>query len=238
MKKFEHYLLTKFNIGLYSNKKTDKNGRKIDDDQWMKHRLKLFKKYCFPSIIKQTNQNFQWLVLFDRRTPKKYLDKINEFKKYKPLILCFGGWFDEIIKKNLDPNTKYLITTRIDNDDAFNIRAIEVIQKQFHEQDCLLINFPIGYCLDVNNKCVFLNGSISNPFISLIEKVKKTGPEINIKTVRCMNHSHLNQLGEIKQVETTVPMWVQVIHERNLANQARGKPFPLEQLRKKDFGLN
>lgn len=121
MKKFEHYLLTKFNIGLYNDKKIDKNGRKINDDQWMEHRLKLFEKYCFPSIIKQTNQNFKWLVLFDRRTPKRYLNDINRFKKYKHFIPFFGGWFDENIKKNLDPHAKYLITTRIDNDDAFNI---------------------------------------------------------------------------------------------------------------------
>src|SRR5690606_22980542 len=133
--------------------------------------------------------------------------------------------------------TKYLITTRIDNDDAFNIKAIEYIQDHFAHQDLLFLNFPIGYCLKDRTNQLSLNGSKSNPFISLIEKVTWKNQEPIVRTVRCMNHSHLSQIGTIKQIAVKTPMWLQVIHDLNIVNKLRGKPVPKGQLDKSQFGL-
>ena len=241
MQKFEHYLLTKFNKGLYTQSQKTKGDRKARDE-WMVHRIRLFEKYCFPSIKSQVNQDFKWIVIFDRKTPKEFLRKIEEYTQYKNFIPVFDGSFDHHIKKLLRPETQYLITTRIDNDDAFHKNAIKKIQLHFAKDNLayardFFLNFPIGYCLDEQTGQITLNGSKSNPFITLVEKVKRGPKAVSIKTVRCMNHSHLDRLGKIKQICTTTPMWVQVIHKRNISNRVRGNPIPKEQFRRKDFGF-
>lgn len=241
MGKFEHFLLTKFNKGLYTQSKQTRGDRKARDE-WMVHRIRLFEKYCLPSIKNQVNQDFKWLVLFDGKTPKEFRRKIEEYAQYKNFIPVFDGWFDRHIKKLIRPETQYLITTRIDNDDAFHKNAIKKIQLHFTEENSgptrnLFLNFPIGYCLDDQTGQITLNGSKSNPFITLIEKVKRSPRGVSIKTVRCMNHSHLDRVGKIEQICTATPMWVQVIHERNISNRVRGNPLPKKQFKRKDFGF-
>lgn len=238
MKKFEHFLLTKFNKGLYTRSKKT-GGKRTVRDEWMTHRIRLFEKYCLPSIKNQATQDFKWLVLFDRNTPEKYRKRIEEYTRYRQFIPVFGGWFPQHVKRLLKPETQYLITTRIDNDDAFHKNALKNLQLHFAEQRFLFLNFPRGYCLEDTTGRITLNGSKSNPFITLIEKVERNPQGITIQTVRCMNHSHLERLGKIEQICTSIPMWVQIIHDRNISNRVRGKPVPKEEfrLKRRDFGF-
>lgn len=239
MEKYQHFILTRFNYHLYDGQKIDRDGRKINTRRWMDHRLKLFKKYCFPSLKSQTSQNFTWLVQFDPKTPKRYLKRLRKYGKYRNFVPIFSN-FRDYLTKHLDTDTKYLITTRFDNDDALNIKAVELIQAQFKEQDCLLINFPTGYCWqDQEHKLFLIINSKHNAFISLIEKIKKAGRKFQIKTVRCIpNHRHLGRVGKIKQIKPKVRMWLQIIHEKNLMNRVRGIPVPKDEFSVENFGLS
>lgn len=232
---YQHFILTKFNLGLYNGYKRDKNGQKVNNDQWMEHRIKLFEKYCYPSIKKQVNQNFLWLVLFDPMTPQKYLKRIKNYQRYENFCPVFGGWFDDHIKQILDPAKEYLITTRIDNDDAFHLQAIKSIQKRFNKENLCLLGFPIGYCLEGDH--LFLNRSGTYSFLTLIEKIQRTDNGVEMITVRRKDHLQFYKSTKIKMIETTRPMWLQIIHEKNLVNQAKGKMIPLEQLNVQDFGI-
>jgi len=67
MAEFRHYILTRFNTGLY--RRTE--GLTVSPDEWMEHRLRLFTSLTLPSIRGQSCQDFTWLVLMDRRTPER-----------------------------------------------------------------------------------------------------------------------------------------------------------------------
>jgi len=234
--KFKHFLLTKFNLGLYSGERQDKNNKKIDGDSWMMHRLQLFERYCLPSITHQTNSNFTWILLLDPKTPASYLARIACYRRIcKNMVVGIGGWFDQYIKMLLPKDVDYLITTRIDNDDALNIHAIDLIQRSFRPYKSQLIGFPLGYHWEKDR--LYLNSSGCYSFLSLVEKVHRPNGKIKIRTVRCKDHLQFYKSSNILYLAVNTPMWLQVIHDHNLINKAKGIPVPLHRLQKMNFGF-
>lgn len=237
MKNFEHFILTKFNLGLYTKPIAEKKGRPFEGDHWMEHRLRLFAEYCFPSVTNQVNQEFTWILLLDPKTPSKYLSELKRYQRIFPQIrLCVGRWFDHHLKHLLKKSTAFLITTRLDNDDALHRKAVTYIQESFAEDKCRLCGFPLGYHLAGKN--LYLNKSGCYSFLSLIEKVRRLNGELKIRTVRCPRHLEFYKSSPIKLLQPDTPMWLQVIHDRNLVNQATGRPIPLSRLNRQDFGLS
>jgi hypothetical protein len=108
--------------------------------------------------------------------------------------------------------SKYIITTRLDNDDALGIEFIETTQRAFSGQRFEFINLTNGYVLNLNKDWLYKYEHPSNPFLSLIEDVEE------FKTVYCGDHGELLSTGKVKQLETK-PLWLQVVHGRNQTNQ-------------------
>lgn len=213
--KFEHYLITRFNVGLYD--KPNRYLKKVDPKKWMDHRLGLFKNFCFPSIKNQVCQNFKWIVLYDPKTPEHY---INPFKKYANFIPACMGYqsIPKYIKEHADKDTTHIITTRLDNDDALNENYMGLVQQLFNGQDNTYFNFTQGLVFDVRRKRLRRWRHNSNPFLSLVEKL-----DDNFRTVLKGKHGHVKKLGSVVQVKKD-RMWLQVIHNRNVSNGFKGTP--------------
>jgi hypothetical protein len=229
MAEFAHFLITRFNIGLYSaGDMRDKSGRPAND-AWMDHRFKLFDAFCLPSVKNQTNNRFSWVVLFDSKTPEKYRAIIenqkNKCVNFVPLFvdLSFGEDTAPMLQKyildNITADVAYVITTRLDCDDALNVSTIESIQQYFNRQKFKPLNFLNGYFYDLADDTVHEAQYDSNPFVSLIERIKKSG----ITTV--MDRVH----GEWFERKNIVGprMWIQVVHDRNLMNLTHGRKTQL-----------
>lgn len=248
MKTLQHFILTRFNLGLYRNERKDKNKQRVNHHQWMDERFILFDQYCFPSLQAQLNQNFKWLVLFDANTPAKYRDIIKRYQKYANFVPLFShasflepkhveGYadFKSYILKHLEPGVSHLITTRIDNDDAFHVKAIQLIQNhvQATKSDYFAIEFPFGYCL--HRDSLFIKHQPSNPFLSLVERIGRNRPD-SPQTIMWAKHRLISNTAPMISLNT-YPMWIQVIHERNLINRAGGQRVPFC-LSRQDFVLN
>lgn len=219
---FSHYLITRFNL---KNPKWDvtKNNESLLTDEWLEHRLWLFKNFCYPSVVAQTNKNFTWLIYFDVTTPESYREKIAEIIGNEPNIRLFyiegmPAFYPEI-KKLITAETKdvpYLITSRIDNDDCIRNSFIDDIQKLFNKQEYLAVDVIKGYSLQI--KPVIMLGKkehIFNPFISLIEK--NDDPD----TVWKNDHNHWKKEPRLIQY-TGKRMWMSIIHEKNKVNEFDG----------------
>ena len=74
---FKHYLITRFNLRA-DNWEGTTNNEQLLTDEWMDNRMWLFENFCFPSVIGQTNQNFEWLLFFDSNTKEIYKNRILE----------------------------------------------------------------------------------------------------------------------------------------------------------------
>ncbi len=117
------------------------------------------------------------------------------------------------VHSQLEPVDEYIITARIDNDDAFHRSFIERLRNEFHGQEDEIINFLNGLQYDQENGVLVFVRKASNPFIARIERVK----EGKALTVLDVMHHDAAATGLLRNVDT-IPLWLQLIHRGNLEN--------------------
>lgn len=245
----EHYILTRFNLRLWTK---DKNRNHTRTEEWLKNRFELFEDFCLPSIMNQTNQSFRWIVLFDINTPDKYKERIKSYEKVcRQFCPCyveadksryFVKVFKDEIHKRIKKDTKFLITTYLDNDDALHQKYVEEVQN-------MEVKFPtfvsyvygIQYYTELNiaTRIPYTN----NHFISLIEPLDETQ---SFRTVYGYgSHIAINKYANTKTLyidSSNQDRWIEVIHETNMDNDVKmtfdTKLVKDVELLKKEYGLN
>lgn len=226
LQEFQHFIITRFNV------KVDFGTAAGLDPDWLKHRFDLFERFCYPSVRSQSNQNFKWLVYFDAETPEPFKTRILSYAAWENFIPVFLSekFTDEVnrsmILRYLDKQADFLITTRLDNDDAICRSFTDMIQAHFARQEMQLITLPNGYVWQDGRLYAFQY--LSNPFLSLTEQIH-TRTTDGFKTVLCGSHTQVTKIGTLKQIKTE-PGWLQVVHGKNVTNRVRGIRQPLAQL--------
>lgn len=219
---FTHYIITRFNI--VQNWLVECNSRMrqstIQTQEWLLKRFTLFEKYCFPSVMNQTCDNFVWLVLFDEGTPQEFMSRISSFQRqlpcFIPLFLSQNCNEEMCVRKHIQSNinTKFLITTRLDSDDIISDRYVEWIQNHFKEQNDIIINYERGYQYDMIHKLLYSYLAESNHFFSRIERLNTN---VLPQTVIGLDHTKLRNLPYSSFFEDE-PLWIEVVHSCNVAN--------------------
>lgn len=217
---FKHYIITRFNLRAKEWQFT-KNSTKVLDENWLKNRFELFEKYCLPSLLSQTNKNFEWVIYFDTETPAFYKDKIEVYRQKLPNLIpvfvenmeLFLPSIQAHIKNN---NQEYVITTRLDNDDCVSKYFVDEIQKNFNKQTYEALDFVDGYSLQISPD--FKLGKkrhLYNPFISLVEKKQ------NPTSVWSRSHTSWKRETRIKRILNN-RIWMVIIHQENKVNEFDG----------------
>ena len=219
---FKHYLITRFNL---KNPKwsTTKNNESLLTDEWMSHRMWLFENFCLPSVIAQTNSNFEWLIYLDTTTSPIYKEQMAKLLNGKDNIKAIytdgmQNFLPSIIDyvKRDSNHVEYIITSRIDNDDCIHKNYIQEIQNTFNQQDFLAVDVLKGYSLQISpNFMLGKKEHVFNPFISLIENKK------DFKTVWQSDHNMWKTEDRIVKI-TSKQLWLSIIHEKNKVNEFDG----------------
>ena len=232
----KHFILTRFNIFLWSK---DKEGMPVRSKKWLEHRFELFERFCLPSIIGQTCQEFEWIVLFDSTTPERFKEKIADYQKKCPQLIPVyvrpeGGSFfaqifrDEVVKRVQDLSRIYelenydtqkrVLTTYLDNDDALNNHFVEDVQRRAAElPDGTFTSYDDGYQYFTDHNYVMQIHYPRNHFMSVVEKADNA-----LKTIYGYgSHYYIDKMEGvgIERVKNQ-PMWCEVIHEKNMGNDA------------------
>lgn len=210
---FDHFVLTRFNV------RGDAESSFPADD-WLRARLDIFRQWCLPSIRSQTVAPDYWLIFCDSKSSTWFREELSSLLRPGEEIVWVEGpssvrmFIDAIMKRS---RKGYLITTRLDNDDAIACDFVEMVQDCFDGQEREFINFTYGaqYC---NGRC-FIRIDPSNPFISLIEKRSDAAP----MTVHIDWHNRLERHGSVRRVRSHLA-WLQHVHGGNVANVVRGIP--------------
>ncbi len=223
--KFQHFLFSRFNVQ-YFEMVPNKLG--LDPNFWLENRIQLFFNFCYPSVKSQLNKNFKWIIYFDSRTPKKYLDFISENDSSEIIIFQFteewqklDGEICEYLTKNKN-SSEFLVSTRMDTDDAISEHFIETIQKEVKSlefEQILAINPVKGIILDTKSGIYYSKKMLSNPFISLIQRYSEI--EFSIFGIE---HQNISMNIITKNIEKE-KMWLQVVHGGNLINKPSGFPY-------------
>jgi hypothetical protein len=207
-----HFVVTRFNV---ANWHLGRPWRTSPD--WLQKRFDLFESFCWPSVCAQTNKNFTWLVFFDEKTPTEFRWRIDEYSRdtvnFCPLFVrefsvdvLRAVILGEIAGSSID----YVLTTRLDNDDAVSRGFIERVQRIYRESDVDVINLCNGYTWCRGH--VYRNRNPNNPFATRVERVDR------IETVYASTHERLSAMGIVLRVGGE-PAWCRVIHEGNLSTQ-------------------
>lgn len=235
---FKHYLITRFNLN-NPDWSTTKNKELLLTDEWMSHRLELFKNYCLPSVIGQQNKNFKWLIFFDSSTDDRFKEQIDKLLANKSFIYHFYiDGMPKFIPSILEFITKdaigidYIISSRLDNDDCIHRDFINEIQNQFNEQDFMAIDVVKGYSLQISPK--FMLGKkehVFNPFLSLIEKTD------NFQTIWKTDHNLWKKENRILKIKDK-RLWLSIIHNKNKVNEFDGYGNVSWDMVSKDFKVS
>lgn len=224
MSELQHFILTRFNLLLWQK---DKEGCKVRTVEWLKHRFNLFELYCLPSICGQTCQEFEWIVLFDRSTPDEYKRRITRLQAKCPqLIPVFvqpaeGSFFASIFRQEVIKRIKAskVITTYLDNDDALDIRFVEDLQaRALKARVGQFFNYTDGYQYYTDHKYLLRIHYPRNHFISVVED----GNPTTIKTIYGFgSHYYIDKIEGVRiEKIKDQPFWCEVIHEKNMGNDA------------------
>lgn len=217
--RMKHFIITPF----YARRRfVGRPKPQLPSLEWLERRLHLFEDYCLASVIGQSARNFDWFVYFDESTPAPYLERFGLLTGKYPNIhlkLC-SSWEDRTVANDVvaasASGTRWLITTRLDNDDGIHRDFVATIHAAAAERNEFL-NFPRGIIL-YSGKC-YLYRHPSNAFLSLVEPVE------TVRTVCSIPHELAHRYAPIRQLDEA-PAFLQVLHEENVSNKPRGTRVP------------
>lgn len=192
-------------MGLY----TDNIYKVEDTDLYMECRLPWFKR-LLKSLDNQTNQNFTHVVSVDPSTPEEHLRGILDavYMAKTNSVFCYEGHKDYLRKQKIV--APYLITSRIDNDDEYKPKFIEVIQRNFREDRYVLDVVGIQKKGD-NEKRVEAKYNNSS-FVTMIEPWTE-----GFKTVFTGGgHVELPRYFKCQRVDTNEPLFIRNVHGTNV----------------------
>lgn len=227
---FRYLLLTRFNV-FY---KTKIKQRGFNPDIWLLERLDIFFKFCFPSILNQTEKNFTWFFYIDSATPKEVRDRLEEAFKPFPFIIILSQVYEEFtlssslnedIEYYLGDNYNYLISTRVDSDDMLHKDFFFKLKSHFNHQNYQVINFKLGMVYETSSGVISKMSHQYNAFISLVERRNSNG----FYTVFHKMHTDYKFDPNLINVNIKTPMWCVVIHGLNDSTGFYGKVFKFRQ---------
>lgn len=251
---FKHFLITRFNIPLVTTpQKKWAEGieaqSKLDclNEKWLELRMELFKIYTLPSVRNQSTQDFTWIILIHKDTPRdirrflrdnlKHIGINSQFVKgtgpdYQ--MASYAVWRE--MKNYEEKDFQWVITTGLDCDDALSREYLAEVQRQFREQR-EYVNIVKGYRVAHHDGLRYIgdvSGRKVNHFRSFIER------RDNIFTVYGMYHGRSEQMAPVNHVDCYA-RWLEVIHGKNCSNRFKqgknDKTRPIEELAEK-FGID
>jgi len=222
---FNHFLITRFNLRK-PDWKEDKNSQQVLDESWLKNRIHLFKNYCLPSVLGQTNKSFRWLIFFEKDSEpeiKFLLEQLDSHSFIEPILVNgyqeFQTGIPQFITERLTGNPDWIVTTRLDNDDAIHKDFIFQIQQSLiNPVHNTILHFPNGLFLDlgIQNRLASYFYPL-NQFVSLVEISGKD----SFKTI--FSREHDKWYGKyIIQALDLKDAWLQITHHQNMANSFKG----------------
>src|SRR5271165_6215499 len=186
--RFDHVILTRFNCS-YSRSPNDPEIAIRGRHGWLEERFELFERYCLPSVIAQSAQDFRWHIYFDRHTPDQYLERIrNDIAGHSNIMIRLCDIYgSETVQADLPIDIEsprgWLVTTRLDNDDGLRQDFVKRLHEQIQVGKSEALNFPWGVVY--RNGRPYLSQQESNAFVSVSEPFK------DIRTVLCTRHNEV-----------------------------------------------
>jgi hypothetical protein len=109
------------------------------DEQRIISRLFFFKKLTIPTILGQTNQNFEWIIFISSLLPVKYKEFIRSISE-KILVIETNQKIisNQELAELHSPKESNYISVRLDDDDGLCIDYFELLLKKYSSNNLLI----------------------------------------------------------------------------------------------------
>ena len=247
-----HFILTRYNIGLYSEDAI------ADKAAWMEERLQLFEAHYLPSLAAQAPAiPFQVLLWIDPVTPEAEFNEIRRavFRHDIPAEFHFKDPREALtamLPAYRLAGYSHLLTSRLDNDDAFKEGALQAIQdaaRRFFEtvrlNDGDEVSDNLIFIIDVLAERLHRDGSRepwkrakpNGPFLSLCEPIAQG--KTRFITAWCGEHSKANKRFPAIFASLDRPYAVHTVHGTNAYRlrvrfQESGTPWGIAKLKEEE----
>lgn len=210
----DHVLLTRFNLPSLGVEQVIRAR-----EGWLRQRVELFDRYCLPSVVAQQGERPRWLVYLDPESPQWLVDRMRAHQAAGVLVPVLRESVprDALVAdlRALVPEPgSALVTTNLDNDDGLAPDFSARVRAVGGEHPRCAIYLSHGLIATADS--LYLRTDRDNAFCSVRETWD--GP------VTAWSSYH-NELGRHMPVVRLGgdPGWLQVVHERNVSNRARGR---------------
>jgi hypothetical protein len=124
----DHVLLTRFNLPSAGAESLVRAR-----DGWLRARIELFRRFCLPSVLRQTRQDFKWIIYLDPQSPDwlvRVMDDHSRRGTFAPIYRAEVGRSEllEDLRSVSGANHRELLTTNLDNDDGIAADFVERLQ--------------------------------------------------------------------------------------------------------------
>ena len=177
---YQHLVITRLTIKLFYERFSP---------QWLEERLRLFRTYCVPSMVEQTSDQYEWIILCDETTDPGFLKEVEESHAQVPQLRVV----------HTSQEREVHIPDVQDYAGAFARSANRT----------LVLDFPLGYRYDERNRRLYEVFWLYSPFASLFEKLRPGKRYQNVYR----NHHRLH-LFNPAHFDLSIPAWLQIIHGR------------------------
>ena len=233
--RIQHFVLTRFNVRFAFFINQQGHGEWPGaDPAYLDCRLAFFEKYCLPAMKRQTVP-FRWLVFFSSLTPEAYKERVRAYvhdcPSFEPVFVederpiegsDMQETFYRYVEERLDADAEWVITTRIDNDDAFNVQALAWIRQSAeetlaggHESGSFLIILRDGNVWLLAHGFTQACSWMGNHFLSLV------CPRAERRQVLSFDHRKFKALGLPVVVNPAKHAWLEIVNGTNLGNAFR-----------------
>ena len=189
-----------------------------------------------PMEFKQILSNLHWeydnlipcyfsLDAYRNKVTQDYIDKYNDYAVMAGLALFDNIEYSDFVQRILSPifikdeilkynqPSKYVVTTRIDNDDLFHPEMIKTVQAKIsNEQEPCLYNFSYGYQVHLKRRLLQLDFFPHNHYTTLVEDSNDL-----FQSVLYWDHSVVERFTDYREIKTE-PLWVELVHESSVSN--------------------
>lgn len=188
-KEFEHLIIIRFST-IFRDRFEFKNYEKtIFNEHKLNMRFDLFQKFCLWSLINQTYINYKVIIIYDENLPKKFFQRLFDLTNNYSFIFLHKWNKNHFLHKNnwlepyIDFSKKYLITSRFDDDDIFNLNNNERMINKIKETNISdLINVVITFS---KGKFIYMENGIYN-----ISNCEYKTPGLWLSYITYINHQY------------------------------------------------
>lgn len=209
----DHAILTRFNLPTLGAESVIRA-----KDGWLRARIALFEKYCVPSVLAQSTQNFSWIIYFDPESPGWLKDRIETFRAkgdFEPIFRASVSNAELVhdLRRVTGARGGTLITSNLDNDDSLAVNFIERLQSA--ERSAPREAMYIAQGLIKSPTGLYRRTDRHNAFCSVREGWDDP------KTCWVDWHDLLSRHFPAREL-SGAPGWLQVVHGTNVSNRIHG----------------